>query len=261
MDFIFNEQSISELNSKQEAAKKYKTFLDTCIETLKYRCFKEQNRILIEKNKDIKLISLHKDYLLIKWIDRLPRRDIRKNILLKMLSSHYKPIIASEYYFNNKKTLGLAYAYKHKMISISFNTPEWSNCFMEITDLEKKEKKKIVKNISSIEHINCHKRIFRHHKKHNKNNPAKNESPLLYNHSDCDDIKIIENLLNCAIPVKASSKILCFFDMKINKFIKFYPESRKKGTNENYFHAFHIDNETEIPEVTRKRIKEIINKN
>ena len=66
-------------------------------------------------------------------------------------------------------------------------------------------------------------------------------------------------MLNCAIPVRKKSKILCFYDDNIRKYIKFHPESKKKGTsNYNIFHAFHIEDEKEVPEKTKKLIHALL---
>lgn len=269
MDFILNELSIKQVNSIQEAENRYNIFYNLCINTKQYRCFNEKNRIFIEENNDIKSICLFKNYPFIQWISKLPRRNTEKNFFLKMLSDYYKPIIFPEYTYKDKEALGLGFAYKNNLTSISFNTSkEWNTCFIEVESLHiknnklQKNSKLKVKHLCSDNHIKCHKRIFKHHKKHNRNNPTKKESPLLYNPNDENDVKIIQNLLNCAVPIKKNSERLCFFDEKREKYIIFHPESKKKDTSYyNVFHAFHIEEDTiRIPQITKNRISEIMQK-
>ena len=111
-------------------------FFDLCINTKEYKCFNEKNRILVEKNNDIKSITLFDNYPFIQWISKLPKWSIEKNIVLKMFSDHYKPIINPEYSYKNQEALGLGYAYKNKLIALSYSTSEELNtCNIEIDSL------------------------------------------------------------------------------------------------------------------------------
>ncbi len=268
MDFVFNELSLVEVKSRQQAENAYKTFFELAVKSENLKCkFDGIHRIITMKMFSLAKSELYPKNTFEQYLSRLSIKERSKKLkFFRMIGTFQKPVIYPEYSYKKQEALGLGYAYKNDLIALSYNaTEEWNTCFVEIDELriEKGEFKKgnvlKVRHLSSDEHIECHKRIFKHHRKHNWNNPAKNESPLLYNPTDEKDIKVIQNLLNCAIPFSENSERLCFFDENYGKYILFYRESRKKGSiNYNNFHAFHTENKSEIPQITKEKMNRII---
>ncbi len=100
------------------------------------------------------------------------------------------------------------------------------------------------------------KRKFEHHTKHDavkrKNNKDEDVS-ILYLHPVGDILKI-EKLLNEAIAEKSnSSKVLYNYDAENKRYITFYAHRE----NIALYHAFHLENEKDIPQTIKDKISKI----
>ena len=268
MELIFNELSACKISSSKDASKIYKIFFELVIIALKNKCpYDLTDKITSIGSLFLKEVVLHNGLSFISWISKLPlSRITEKRIFLRLLTVYSNPINYPEYNFKNKQALGLGYAFEKNLISISFNTSEiWNKHSLTITKHHINsndvivETPVIVNNICINEHLLKHKRIFKHSKKHNINNPRKKESPLFYNPKNKTDIKKIQELLNCSIPTKKNSKRLCFYDKHWDMYIIFQRESKKKGHYSNVFHAFHVPKGTNIiSNNVKKQIQSLI---
>lgn len=271
MELVFNELSVAKTQHESHAQQLYKQFYETTIHADMTKCsFVHESKITVIKEGAIADICLFPDFSFKQWLSRLPLTELnKKRKFFRMIGTFQSPVIYPEYSYKKKEALGLGYAFKNNLLAISFETSaQWNKWWVEIESLtienSRFETKKClkVKHLSAIKHLKYHQRTFRHHTKHNRHNPAKDESPLLYNPENKTDLQHIRDLLNCAIPVRKGSNRLCFYDKNHKKYIVFYRESKDKNSlNYNYFHGFHIkENDRLIPQKTKNAISLMLQK-
>lgn len=274
MELVFNELSVSNFDSIEEAKIIYEQFFRTALLAHAEKCSHDNSfNIITIGSVKLSSIQLTNSYVFSNYIDRLPIQELNnRRIFYRMISVIQNPSSYPEYTYKKKPVFGLGFGHEENIISISFDTSEdWRNNIIIINkafinnDNLCYERNLPVKNyfLNSREHIYVHKRIFRHHKiKHSWSHSNKDSytSQLLYRDPMGNDYLRLQNLLNCAIPIDDGSFRLAFLDKERKKYIIFHPECKMEGTvNSNVFHAFHVDlNENKILIGNiKKKIKDI----
>jgi hypothetical protein len=193
-------------------------------------------------SKSIKGIFLQVDYSINSWmIDDEVEQDI-KDLFIVLIGTFASPFIdkndtfiipKNKCYYDEQPALGLGIACAKQMPCVSFATHEcWGSEIIKLTTNSTAETLK--RHISSVQHFENQKRIFKLNPKHGKGGKGhhRNQSTIY-----CASNEEAQRLLNTAVPHPNKTDCFCEYDANHKRFIIF----PMTGTGQRTYHGYHLE--------------------
>ncbi len=216
MDLTFNEISQNDKPETEfEAIEILHNFSTVCAE------LKRQGFTKLRTEKDFWVQQFYTEIDINSFLQRISRTQcsfLRSFIRLPYIADEFiseadERFVEADYYFNEDKVTGLAYAYLLNTISVSLNTNEiWNtNEFEIIEKIDEDENQVTVKNVTTFTHIEQHKEWIESTKHvilvKSKKKPEDKSIKLRDDHGKDILKQFAEKLLNCEYVTKVINSI------------------------------------------------------